>query len=563
MKVKCGKETIEVSVEDLDLTVKELKEQLKEITNYTDIKLIHAGKVLKDDTATIASIPGGLSAKLTMMGSTATALESLKDTQSIAHTKRVIDDLSSDTPLQRGADTKARAAPRQHNPYKFQSIQTLPGLPDEAKARQILETLANDEGVLVVMAKHKWSVGALCELYPEGYVGVSDVCVMGLNENHGQRILLRLRTDDMKGFRKILSIRKVLCHELAHNVHSEHDSNFYVLMRQVEREIVELDWKNSKGKSLSGHAPNETYNSTHTSDHAHQAGPAVHILGGSTDPLVQQLVPARYLAGTAAILRLTAEEKEVEDNCGSVSTAVPVVKPEDSIRVDSVQQPETEDVEMKVSGDSVATEDPLEKETSGVQEDENKLMLISDRKDSAEVAPIALPEHSDETDSQEPSLRATSPPIASPVELITLSTLQENILSHIDESVAFALETESSGAPVEKLLALRDSFSLILKHIGETHVDNNARVTELTRCLQVLLKIVSNAKDNTDVKYRTVKKTGVVFQRDVASVPGATDVLVSAGFSHVSAEQLVLTRQDPGLLYVVASVLQTALQLAT
>eukprot|EP01034_Spumella_vulgaris_P020674 gene20674-26500_t len=158
-----------------------------------------------------------------MMGSTATSLQSLKDTQSIAHTKRVIDDLSSDTPIQRGTDTKARAAPRQHNPYKFQSIQTPPGLPDEAKARQILETLANDEGVLAVMAKHKWSVGALCELYPEGYVGVSEVCVMGLNENHGQRILLRLRTDDMKGFRKILSIRKVLCHELAHNVHSEHD----------------------------------------------------------------------------------------------------------------------------------------------------------------------------------------------------------------------------------------------------------------------------------------------------------------------------------------------------
>ena len=115
MKVKCGKETIEVSVEDLNLTVKELKEQLKEITNYSDVKLIHAGKVLKDDAATIASIPGGLNAKLTMMGSTATALESLKDTQSIAHTKRVIDDLSSDTPLQRGTDTKARAAPRQHN----------------------------------------------------------------------------------------------------------------------------------------------------------------------------------------------------------------------------------------------------------------------------------------------------------------------------------------------------------------------------------------------------------------------------------------------------------------
>ena len=61
-----------------------------------------------------------------------------------------------------------------------------------------------------------------CEIFRE-----SDVCVMGLNENHGQRILLRLRTDDLKGFRKILSIKQVLCHELAHNVHSEHDNNFY------------------------------------------------------------------------------------------------------------------------------------------------------------------------------------------------------------------------------------------------------------------------------------------------------------------------------------------------
>ena len=42
-------------------------------------------------------------------------------------------------------------------------------------------------------------MGALCELYPEGQVGVSDVCVMGLNQNSGQKILLRLRTDDLQG----------------------------------------------------------------------------------------------------------------------------------------------------------------------------------------------------------------------------------------------------------------------------------------------------------------------------------------------------------------------------
>ena len=59
------------------------------------------------------------------------------------------------------------------------------------------------------MRLHRWKVGCLCEMYPEGLVGVSEVCVMGLNENRGQRIRLRLRTDDLQGFRKILSIKKV------------------------------------------------------------------------------------------------------------------------------------------------------------------------------------------------------------------------------------------------------------------------------------------------------------------------------------------------------------------
>ena len=65
---------------------------------------------------------------------------------------------------------------------------------DEHKAREILTELANDEGVLAILEKYKWTVGCLAELYPEGYVGVSDVCILGLNQNTGSTILLRLRT---------------------------------------------------------------------------------------------------------------------------------------------------------------------------------------------------------------------------------------------------------------------------------------------------------------------------------------------------------------------------------
>ena len=55
--------------------------------------------------------------------------------------------------------------------YKFGSIETIPGLPNEGTARKILETLANDPGVLACLAKHQWNVGCLAELYPDGKVG--------------------------------------------------------------------------------------------------------------------------------------------------------------------------------------------------------------------------------------------------------------------------------------------------------------------------------------------------------------------------------------------------------
>lgn len=50
----------------------------------------------------------------------------------------------------------------------------------------------------MIIVTCRWTVGLLSEMPPEGKVGVSPVCVLGLNVNHGQEIQLRLRTDDLK-----------------------------------------------------------------------------------------------------------------------------------------------------------------------------------------------------------------------------------------------------------------------------------------------------------------------------------------------------------------------------
>lgn len=70
------------------------------------------------------------------------------------------------------------------------------------------------------MQEHKFSVGTLTELAPHEHPEL-----LGLNKNAGEVILLRLRTDAMDGFRLYSEVRRVLCHELTHNVWGDHDDN--------------------------------------------------------------------------------------------------------------------------------------------------------------------------------------------------------------------------------------------------------------------------------------------------------------------------------------------------
>ena len=70
------------------------------------------------------------------------------------------------------------------------------------------------------MQKNKLAVGLLTELAPHEYPHL-----LGLNENAGQAIKLRLRTNDYDGFRTYREVRRVLCHELTHNVWGDHDNN--------------------------------------------------------------------------------------------------------------------------------------------------------------------------------------------------------------------------------------------------------------------------------------------------------------------------------------------------
>ena len=72
------------------------------------------------------------------------------------------------------------------------------------------------------MQEHKFAVGTLTELAPHEHPNL-----LGLNKNAGEAILLRLRTDAYDGFRLYADIRRVLCHELTHNVWGNHGDLYF------------------------------------------------------------------------------------------------------------------------------------------------------------------------------------------------------------------------------------------------------------------------------------------------------------------------------------------------
>ncbi|CAO3597754.1 unnamed protein product [Absidia cylindrospora] len=165
------------------------------------------------------------------------------------------------------------------------------------------------------MEQRQWSVGELIELSPV------EASILGYNRNAGQLIAVRLRTDDFSGFRHYDSVRKVLLHELTHNVWSEHDDNFHALNRQLIKDVVALDWTAHGGHQMDSKAayyqPDEAYDDELT----WEAG--TYRLGGSSSSSkgggdFASAALRREQAAQAALSRLTKqEEQEMDEGCGS------------------------------------------------------------------------------------------------------------------------------------------------------------------------------------------------------------------------------------------------------
>lgn len=128
--------------------------------------------------------------------------------------------------LGRGGFPTPKSSPLVSPVANISNIGSLKRFPDRDAARDMLHDVARMTASLI--NEFGFKVGTLCEMYPKS------PNLLGLNVNHGQKIMLRLRFhSNDRLFLPLEDVIETFLHELAHNVHGPHNAAFYKLLDKL------------------------------------------------------------------------------------------------------------------------------------------------------------------------------------------------------------------------------------------------------------------------------------------------------------------------------------------
>ncbi|CAK7233825.1 hypothetical protein SCUCBS95973_008727 [Sporothrix curviconia] len=295
-------------------------------TEYTVTKLlapppIGLVNVTKDAHTALADLvarqktPPSTPFKLRLMASPTSAVDALRREGDAVKQRAVrLADLRRRAVPARSTTTKSRVVTLGGGgdgaEYGFGEIRPLAHLPDPSRALAYLHRLRDDPGIRHAMQARKFRVGLLTEMDPRLYTDASHEGTsrtLGLNRNAGAVIELRLRTDDFTGYRDYKTVRRTLCHELAHNVFGPHDGKFWALYREIEREVERVAAQ-SEGRTLE---EGDFYEPSADEEGDHVDGGGLiggtHVLGGVGSSMPTSIVDA----GTARERRARAAEERL------------------------------------------------------------------------------------------------------------------------------------------------------------------------------------------------------------------------------------------------------------
>eukprot|EP01137_Pigoraptor_chileana_P021834 Opistho-2@86021 len=370
-------------------------------------------------------------------------------------------------------------------------------------------------------------------------------------------ISLRIRTDDLRGFRYYDTIRRVLLHELTHMVHDEHGIEFNELCSSLTREATEGDWTQSTGRLLIGgsyaDAPpssigSGTASGTISGDGEYVLGrsPSTSVRGGA----VRDRMAAAALGRAGAVpQKAPRHTHEGRDNTTSVGTeqhkSPPLTNPlniDREARHKADGTPDDNDVRLIVSGDTsshVCSGSPSTARSQSTEECHTHAQDDVNRSGASEIS------------------------VDIPHKLTTAH--------HVGGSDAVPMEIDTDGdATLDAAFADAESVARVrtmrnhLVSLSSTLSKNGAA---LVAALETLRRIIGNVIDHPrDDKYRRIRTSNSSFYSRVGKYTDAIAFLTGAGFALSDGQggggqdgDLRLYRDDPGLLWMAAGILDDLL----
>lgn len=212
-------------------------------------KLISKGKMLRPDNDSLTVSEAGLSSgsKVMLVASSAKDISFVQSSRADPLVKGFAEEERDEQSRRKRARASLTAwGTKQDAEFNFGSIKAefKYSEPPPYEAERLLQKLATDPGIIEIMKSRKFKVGVLTEMSPVeaqermAKRGTPNMDLLGYNQNYGGMIVLRLRTDTLKGFRPYHDLINTLIHELTHNVWGPHDANFWKLFGELKAQYM-------------------------------------------------------------------------------------------------------------------------------------------------------------------------------------------------------------------------------------------------------------------------------------------------------------------------------------
>jgi hypothetical protein len=380
-------------------------------------------------------------------------------------------------------------------------------------------------------------------------------------------------------------------------VYSEHDANFYALDNQLNQEAASLDWTRSSSHTLNGVRNSEHYEED---DFIGDGSNSPRKLGGSTS---DQLASARASSVVAAFRRLASAS--VNSLVGSVVNEEP--DPDDS-GFNTHEEPASMDL---IEKEKLDIQSPNEAERKPVYEPDpddsqgggtlgskfypeftgNRTILGQDFSNSGPTQ-LLLPSETNRKLGTTKLLEEPDPDESQEMEILdseiqTMKNIEEpdpddsqangvvQTQPDPDDNLVHPLgvsrtQTYEPDPDDQELQSIHDTVTVVCSRLQKAIEMLRIEVTpmEATAVLQTLFKIIRNVIEHPDeMKYRRLRKANPVIQRNVANYQAAMEILSLIGFNEdvvldeigKAETYLVLKRNDPGLLWLAKSSLETCI----